>query len=399
MRKTFLSTLAVVLLLCGASGASAQEAKPVAVISITSYDTLVADVKFVGQLAETPDLDKALEGLIAFGTKGQGLKGLDKSKPLGAAVYFEGGMPSATVFVPTSDLKGLLTTVLPAPPEEKDGVMEISPPNGQTVYAVQKGAWAFISNNKESLKATPADPTTLLDGLDKNYAVAVRFNIHNIPEETRNMGVQIFKSTLEASLAKKEGEDETTFELRKKFAENQMKQIETFAKDLDAFTMGWAIDPTAKSTHVDISLTAVAGTDLAKKMASISNATSNFGGFLLPDSAMTFNFTSKLAQDDIEQLLSMLSRRANEGRHRDRQRRFDSERRREEGGQASGFAIAGRRRKHHQGRQNGRRRRPRPGAERLGIRSRRIHQGRPRFGSRGEEPRRARFGRSEFPAG
>ena len=48
LRKTWLSTLTVVLALCLAAQATAQELKPVAVISVASYDTLMTDINFVG---------------------------------------------------------------------------------------------------------------------------------------------------------------------------------------------------------------------------------------------------------------------------------------------------------------------------------------------------------------
>ena len=59
MRKTLLSSLLLALMLSGAAGLSAQD-KPVAVVSIASYDTLKTDLKFVGDLAGAPDLDKGL---------------------------------------------------------------------------------------------------------------------------------------------------------------------------------------------------------------------------------------------------------------------------------------------------------------------------------------------------
>ncbi len=308
MRKTLLSTLALVTLLCGARTVAAQEAKPVVVVSIASYDNVLADVKFVGDLTNAPDMDKAFEGLIAFGTKGQGLKGFDKSKPIGAAVFMsQGPMPAGFVFVPTSDLKGLLSAVLPMPPEEKDGVLEISPPNGQTVYAVQKGAWAFISNDKESLKSVPADPLPLLDGLDKNYAVAVRLNVHNIPEATRSMGLQIAKSTVDSVLANNAGQDPAQAEVQRKAVGIYLRQFEMLVNELDGVTLGWAIDPSAKTTHLDISMTAVAETELAKKMATMTDGVSGFSGFLMPEAAATMNFNSKLAQGDIEQLVAILA--------------------------------------------------------------------------------------------
>src|SRR5438067_401033 len=136
-------------MLSGASRLSAED-KPVAIISIASYQTLQNDLKFVGDLAGMPDLDKSADAIIAAATKFQGIKGLDKSKPMGAAVFLEGEAPRVLGFVPIADLKGVLALFPQIGVQEADGVMEVQGPNG-TIVAVQKGAWAFISNEKSAL--------------------------------------------------------------------------------------------------------------------------------------------------------------------------------------------------------------------------------------------------------
>ncbi len=303
MKKTILSTLALVLVLCGGAIASAQD-KPAAIVSIASYKTLLTDVDFVGQLGDAPDLSKGLEGLISVVTQGKGLKGFDKTKPLGAAVYISGGAPMVVGFIPVTDLKAMMS-LLPVPAGETDGVFEVNSPDGKSLFATQKGGWAFLSNDKAALKLAPADPEKVLDGLDKSYAVAVRINVQNIPAEMRDMGILLLKSGLEANLRQNPGEDDDAFELRRKVVEGQMKQFETEIKELDQLTLGWAINPTSKTTHLDISTTAVAGSEMAKSMGQAASTTSSFTGFQLAGSAMNLNMSAKIPPTDAEQLLSM----------------------------------------------------------------------------------------------
>ena len=87
-------------------------------------------------------------------------------------------------------------------------------------------------------------------------------------------------------MAQKPGEDEIAFEVRKKMAQAQLKQMEELIKDLDQFTIGWAIDPTAKTTYLDFSMTAIATSPIAKQFAEMANIKSDYGGFLLPDAAI-----------------------------------------------------------------------------------------------------------------
>jgi hypothetical protein len=306
VRKTFLSTLALALLLFGGARLSAQELKPVAVLSVASYDTLKADLKFAGELADTPGLDAMADGMLQMVSRGTLTKKLDSTKPFGAVVFLDGQMPKGFGFLPISDLKGVLAVVSPAPPTENNGVLEIQAPNGQTIYAVQKGSWACISNEQEVLKNAPADPEKLLDGLDKKYAVAFRLSVQNIPADLRNNFAQLLRSLVEVGLVQNPGEDETTFEFRKKMVQGQLKQIDALVKEIDQLTFGWAIDPAAKSTFLDMSLTAVAGTDTARKLSGVANVKSDFLGFLLPDAAFNFNVCEKFEPADVAQFVAMI---------------------------------------------------------------------------------------------
>jgi len=297
--------MAVALMLSGASRSFAED-KPIAVVSVASYETFQKDLKFIGELAGAPDLDKNVDGIVAMITGGKGLTGLDKSRPMGAAFTMEGISPRGFAFLPITDLKGFLALFPQIGAQESGGVYEIQGPGGQSAFAVQKGNWAFVSNDKDVLGSLPADPDKLLGSLTKDYAIAVRFNVQNVPLDMRNTFVQMFQAGAEASLQQNPGEDEIAFEFRKKMVQGQLKQIETLVKDLDQFTIGWAIDPTARNTHLDVSLTAMPSSETAKTFAKSADTKSAFGGFLLPDAAVTFNACSKLDQNDIDQMVGML---------------------------------------------------------------------------------------------
>ena len=70
MKKFLRSTLALALLLAGAAMAHAQAAKPVLVISIPSYNDLLANVDFLGQLAGQPGAAQQVDGMVGFMARG-----------------------------------------------------------------------------------------------------------------------------------------------------------------------------------------------------------------------------------------------------------------------------------------------------------------------------------------
>ncbi|HOM16165.1 MAG TPA: hypothetical protein PLQ00_02495, partial [Thermoguttaceae bacterium] len=171
MRRTWVSCLVVASLLLGGGVSLAQGPTPIAVISISGYDELRGDLEMIGKLGGTPELAKMVEGLIAMGTGGRGLAGLDKAKPLGAVVYIDGDDFPVIGFIPVTNLKSLLQALSAPLGEAKDagdGVYEIRA-GENPLYVKEKGGWAFIAPEKELLDKAPADPMKLLAGQEKKY--------------------------------------------------------------------------------------------------------------------------------------------------------------------------------------------------------------------------------------
>jgi hypothetical protein len=300
VRKTLLSTFALALLLGGAAQLRADDLKPVAIVSLPSSDTIVTDLTFIGRVIDMPDLRDKFEAASAQ------VKGLDKTKPIGLALVIDEGMPKIVGFVGTTDLKALLGSLPFGPPTDNgDGSFDVNSPQGP-VRVVQRGGWAVFSNAPALLKSVPADPSRMLDGMDKEYTAAVRFNVQNIPADMRDKFVGFIKLSVEASLQQGPDEDEKEFELRKNTALTALKQIDELARDTDKFTIGLAVDTEAKSVHADASLTFVAGSELAKNVLNEAGGKSDFAGFLLPNAALNFNFSQKMSPESIAQMSAMV---------------------------------------------------------------------------------------------
>jgi hypothetical protein len=162
--------------------------------------------------------------------------GIDKKRPIGMYVSPKAGGNDfvAVVFVPVSDLKTILETFkgqLGAPKDAGDGVQEVSG-GGQPVYIKEKTGWAFVSNAKENLADLPADPAILLGNLPKEYTLAVKVNVSNIPEKLKKMGIDTIKEGFERQLQNnpRGGADA---ELVEKMQRNQMEALFKAADELD----------------------------------------------------------------------------------------------------------------------------------------------------------------------
>lgn len=317
MRKTLLSALAVAVLLGAANLGPGQEAstattEPVLVISFSGYDEVLKDLEFIGKLAGNPQLAQMVEaGLKQSDTAGALLAGLDKQRPCGLVVGIDQSQLAgdqldpnrllvAHAFLPASgegDLEGLVASAKEKLPEGA----------GIKVHAAVKGDWLFISNSAEALANAPADPVPMLDGLNEQYDLAVRVNVKNIPPPLRQMALAPLQMGMQMGMQQMPGETDEQFALRSKMTQQAMQQMTTLLNELDALSLGLAVDRTASTGYFDYVITAVEGTKTAQQLAQAKQLTTNFAGFVLPGAAVTLNAVSQAAPSQIAQVKTMIA--------------------------------------------------------------------------------------------
>lgn len=269
--------------------------KSVAVVSITNYDELLKDLGFIGEMIGNPGLDQQLDTTLKLFTQGQGLKGLDTSKPWGVVVQTDDVQLVPIIALPVKSLEQLIGVLGPmlGNPTKENGVYKLQPPGSPEVFAAEKNGWAFIAQSADALDKSPTDPARLL-ALSSQYALAIQLNVQNVPEMYRTMAIDQIKAGFEQGMAQQPGEDETAFAARKKMMEAQMQQMETSIKETKELTLGWQIDTKEKSSLIDVRMSAVPGTKTAAQIAQMKALPSDFAGFIDIDTAATLNFVSKV---------------------------------------------------------------------------------------------------------
>jgi hypothetical protein len=306
--KTLVLSLAAVALWAGSTlecfakdDAPAQAAgnKPVAIISIASYERLLADLAFLGDLTGTPDLDKAIDGALELFTQGQGLVGLDKTRPLGVILETDGTQLQPMLVLPVTNLKQLLESLaalLGEPIDAGGGVLELSIFDQKIVVKEHKG-YAFFAASPEAVANLPADPAKIFGGLDKSYDLGARLHLQNLPQELRTILVDQLSAGVEAGLARQENETEEAFAERRKLVTDQIALVTKSINEIDQLTIGLGFDSKARSANLELSVMAVPGSQLAKLMSQIQSSTSNFAGFVLPDAAASLNISAKIGAE------------------------------------------------------------------------------------------------------
>ena len=290
--------LATALAVCvGAPlSASAQdtdaEMQTMVVVSVNKTSELMADFGYLTELAGQAGIKQMVEGMIMFATGGR----IDADKPFGLAVRTDGAQFVPLLFVPARDVKGLLETLGPQFDLEvealDDGVLEVVSPAGPPIYIKEKDGYAYASNELDALENLPADPVELLGDLPEQYDTAVRLNVQAIPEMYRELAVETIRSAAVEGIEPLDDESDEDFEARQKMMLTQIEQIEQLVNETDQITLGWLLDREAETAHFDMTISGVAGSELASKFELLEEATSNFAGFLRSDAAVTINLTT-----------------------------------------------------------------------------------------------------------
>ena len=190
MRKS-LSLVMIAGLLLAISGFAAPSAmaagpKPLVVLSLSSHSDVVGQIEALNEVAEAPEMPAWLSSTLKLFAGGRDLRGLDKSRPWGAVIQLDDKL-SAYAFVPVADLEELsweLDAYIQSTTDLGGGMYEVVGTEGnKKLYTKQSGGWLFVSDDADTLDTVSENPCKLLGGLDKQYDVAVRFELGNVPAE------------------------------------------------------------------------------------------------------------------------------------------------------------------------------------------------------------------------
>jgi hypothetical protein len=294
--------LAVAVLAVSPLVARAQEAaKPFLVVSINKLDELLSDAGAVAAAAgegDTANLWLGLAGVYATG--------LDRTKPAGAYVSLGVSGPQVVAFVPVKNLKQILANFQAQLGPAKDvgnGVLEIGANLPQPMYIKEQAGYAFIVQDPQSLQGIPADPSKIVQDLVAKYDIAAQVNMGSLPAEFRELAVSQLKMGFDGALqAQADNLPEEQRALTEQLGKASMKSIEDFMEQADQITIGVAIDGRTSGMTLESSVTAKAGTDLAKQMATVNSVKSAFGGLGGRDPAALMSMTMALMPADIAQI-------------------------------------------------------------------------------------------------
>lgn len=286
MKRTFLCSLVVALLVSLGQLAHAQELKPIITVSANSLQELIADGKFIDGLANDGKPKDVWQMVPAF------TQGIDGTKPAGGVLASVGPEMRGYLFVPITNFEKALDIAAQAMSAEvEDG------PNGTKligqVAATEEDGYAFFAQSPDHLQNLPK-PAKILGDRIREYDVSVTINLQNIPILYRQMGIGLIRQGIEDGLQRAEDETDAQFQMRKEVAQQQIKMMEQLLDEVDSVTVGTSIDRTAKKFFFDYAITARAGTSTAQQFASMKDAQTRFSTLVAPEAPIRLNMATTI---------------------------------------------------------------------------------------------------------
>ncbi len=232
--------------------------------------------------------------------------GVDRKKPAGAVLMFDGETPVVVGCLPVTDFDDTLDTIagFAEIEEGKKGDFDaVIFPGGAEIFTITQNGWAFFSESKEVLASLPADPGAIFLPSTNQYMISISSRWKNFPKsllkQMKEGATDGIKSLSETSLGR-------PFLLPLMVAGAQiMGDSDDLISEIDRITLGWAIDRKGRRSYLDFRIAAQEDTLLAKRIEATGALESRFAGFARENAAVSMHWAANLIEDDQAHLISM----------------------------------------------------------------------------------------------
>ncbi len=293
----------------------AQEpARPVAVLCVSSIDHLMEDAAYLTRAADRPDVGVATQLLsTSF------LQHFDRTRPAGVLITLANSEPKGVGFLPIPNGAKFLQVFRDKWGADVDnlgsGISKLE--LGKGAYFKQRGQWLYFTDDPRHLAELPEDPAAMLDGLDQQYGIALRFYPSNIPQRFRDVADFWVHSRIDTDLRDSQLQHP---ELDVAVVQSVGKSLKQWSSSLinqtDQITIGWAVDTVQRRTYLDVRGQARADSALARQFTSLMQNQSTFTGFFVDDAAAAFQGSLRVTdqgKDQIGYFLQYARRQAEQG--------------------------------------------------------------------------------------
>lgn len=280
--------------------------RPTVILRINSLDNLIADARYLAELAGKDEQAKQAEKMLRSFGGDKGFAGIDTKKPLGlyGKVGPNGIDSEVVVLLPVVDDKTVLEQLAKfnvKATKGDDDVYEVALPgplNFSAYFRFANGyAYATIRDKNVIAKGRLLAPDKVLEAADST-AVLLRLNLEQIPESIRNMVVgQTARGLAEAKAKKPPRESPAETQVRLALLDHVANDVKSVLTEGSEVSIRLDVDRKAGELSLQAQLKGKSGSKLAERFAELGKSQSVVAGIVRPDSAMHFLLHVILPED------------------------------------------------------------------------------------------------------
>ena len=279
--------------------------EPAVVVSVADFSQQMGDIDYLVEASGFAQMKFMAQTMVK-----QYTKGINTDAPSGIMMYFAEGSeePDFLGFVSVSSLDDLLDTISGlAEVDEGDDFITIITDDETELLIKEVNGNAFFSNKESMFANLPDNPIELLGDLPAKYNLAAQVFGQRIPQSLRDSALDTIRDSYEQQLEQLEESEPIQAELQRKNFDMQMKQFGTWMNETDSLVFGMAADQDTKSLYMDVEITALSDSELARRMSASKDAgKSMFTGFLMEGAAFTQNTCIKMVPEEAEEYSKMM---------------------------------------------------------------------------------------------
>jgi len=260
-----------------------EEIQTFMTFSASSWNSVINDLKTIGETASNPAFAAMVEGPARFFLGKKVMKAADLNAPIGVALQNVKGsekQEAMLIFcIPVKDpmlvveLLAQRTGRDPDATKSEDGIIRWG---GQFLKEINGFTW-FATDERQLAQIDSVDPKTFF-GLKDGQSFQLTFDFQAFPEIYTKY-VKAYDEGIELALEKEEDESDEAFDLRKKSAEEQKEQMLEILQSLQLYTMGFSVNPTEKCVETHITVSFKPDSDASRLLKKAREAKKMFTGF------------------------------------------------------------------------------------------------------------------------
>lgn len=268
--------------LCGFAQAG-EKIQTVMTFSCSSWNAVMNDLKTIGETSSNPSFSALVEGPLRLYLGKDVMKAADLNAPIGLAIQrFEGESADNVAMIccfPIKDASILLDFIAQKLDDDleftqrEDGVIEW---NDCFLKEVKGFTW-LVTDERQLAQLDSADPKAFFlmkEGLNIQFT----FDPKGFPDLPITFSVAV-EEGLDLALEKEEDESDEEFELRKKLAEEQKKQLLDFVEAIQFVSIGLGVNSDAKSLVMNSTISIDQKSEGAKLLNKFGATKPLFTGF------------------------------------------------------------------------------------------------------------------------